>query len=360
MNRWFFATIATMALPMSLARADGADASAPSVRGCVERVPAGASRPVLTDTLPSRGLSGYASTLVITVHHGKGERVLPNGLELQSASEAASELKEEGWVIPDQDGGAAARLTTTTSAAGTETTVELPLLALPKTAGRHSLRVPPLPITVSRANGEVAVVCTHAHTVTVEDPIASADEPRPMPNPAPQPQREEWTALRNALIAVAGGVLTGAVIAWLWRRWNRRPKPLPVPPAPRPAWEIALERLDELKHAGLIEAERFGDFVDRASDALRSYLGARYGFDGLESTTDEIVAALTRTPLAGTNMPEIIALLQNCDLVKFANMTPSAEDCASVLNGAVSIVLATIPAPVVRLKPAAMPMEERP
>ena len=345
MKRPLCAVSMAMAMALTPARADAPDASAESVRGCVETIPPGASRPVLSDVLPSRGLSGYATTLVITVHHGKGERVLPGGLELQQSSDAAKALKEEGWVIPDQDGGAAARLTTKSSPAETETTIELPLLALPKTPGRHELRVPPLPIAVARANGDLAVVCTHMHFVTVEDPIASADEPKPMANPPPRQQREEWTALRNTLIAVGAGALIGAIAVWLLRRWGRRPKPAAPPAPPRPPWEVALERLHEIKHAGLIETARLGEFVDRVSDALRAYLGARYGFDGLESTTDEIVSVLGRAPLGSANMVEIAEFLQVCDLVKFANMTPSAEECAAVLASAEHIVRATMPAP---------------
>ena len=183
------------------------------------------------------------------------------------------------------------------------------------------------------------------HFVTVEDPIASADEPKPMANPPPRQQREEWTALRNTLIAVGAGALIGAIAVWLLRRWSRRPKPAAPPAPPRPPWEVALERLHEIKHAGLIETARLGEFVDRVSDALRAYLGARYGFDGLESTTDEIVSVLGRAPLGSANMVEIAEFLQVCDLVKFANMTPSAEECAAVLASAEHIVRATMPAP---------------
>ena len=63
---------------------------------------------------------------------------------------------------------------------------------------------------------------------------------------------------------------------------------------PRPPWEVALERLDETRHAGLLEKQRYTDYFDRTSDAVRSYLGARFGFDVLESTTDEILTALKK------------------------------------------------------------------
>jgi len=52
------------------------DAGAPveSVNGCVESIPTGAQRPVIIDSFPERGFSGYAVTLSVTVEHGKVTR----------------------------------------------------------------------------------------------------------------------------------------------------------------------------------------------------------------------------------------------------------------------------------------------
>lgn len=327
----------------ALADADGGVAD--TVHGCVETLPPGASRPVITDTFPEKGLSGYASTLVVTVDHGKGERVLANGLELQQSSDAAKSLTDQGWVIPNQDGGAAARISVQPLGERSKTTLELPLLALPKEPGRHRLTLPPMPIAVSRASGEISVVCTRPHVITIDDPIASTDDPKPKANPPPQNQREEWTSLKNTLIAVGAGVVLGAVLLYLLRRWAKRPKPVPPPPPPRPPWELALERLDEVRHAGLLETSRYGEYFDRVNDALRTYLGARCGFDGLESTTDEILVRMKDAPLAGVPLPVIVEFLQTCDLVKFANMTPTEDECKGVLVAGERIVRDTIPKP---------------
>jgi hypothetical protein len=91
----------------------GPDASAGGdIGGCVETVPKGGQKPVLSETFPPRGTSGWAATLAVTVRHGKGERVLPAGLDLSAAVEAKKYLKTAGFAIPDQDGGAAAHLWT--------------------------------------------------------------------------------------------------------------------------------------------------------------------------------------------------------------------------------------------------------
>ncbi|MGH7282924.1 MAG: hypothetical protein ACRELY_15480, partial [Polyangiaceae bacterium] len=56
----------------------GVPARSGSIHGCVET----SKHPQLEESFPSKGKSGYAQTLVVKVHHGKGETVLPRGLDL--------------------------------------------------------------------------------------------------------------------------------------------------------------------------------------------------------------------------------------------------------------------------------------
>ena len=163
----------------------------------------------------------------------------------------------------------------------------------------------------------------------------------------------------QAIRAYRVEVLGGALLAYFAWKVATKPKPLPPPPPPRPPWDVALEKLDHVRHAGLLDADRHGEYFDRVSDAVRGYLGARFGFDGLESTTDEALAALLKhgggflrfdsAPLVGgitTGIPleEIAAFLRECDLVKFANLTPNPEQCTQALVAGVRIVRATMPA----------------
>jgi hypothetical protein len=343
--------------PRLLARivADGAAAAlavvvlgAPRVAlaECVETAPSGGARPQMTEAFPSHGTSGYEATLHVVVVHGRGESVLPRGLELQSESDAAKALKAAGFALPDQDAGAGARMATRdVDAQGgrRETTVDLPLVALPSEPGRHALTLPSLPIVVARASGDIVTLCTKPHSLVVDDPTASTPDAQPHGNPAPRAQREEWVALERGLAWAALGVAVGGVLAWVLYRWSKRPKPVAPPPPPRVPWEVALERLHEVRHAGLLETSRFADFFDRVNDAVREYLGARFGFDGLESTTDETLAALRRVPSFGIAMPELAGFLQQCDLVKFADLTPTHAECERALTEAERVVRSTMP-----------------
>jgi len=272
--------------------------------------------------------------------------VLPRGLELRGESDAAKALKGAGFALPDQDAGSGARMTTRDlegKSGRRETTLDLPLVVLPSEPGRHTLTLPALPIVVARASGDVVTMCTTTHTIVVDDPIASTPDAKPHPNPPPRSQREEWLALERALAWAALGVAVGAVVMWMAYRWSKRPKPVPPPPPPRVPWEIAFERLDEVRHAGLLETARYAEFFDRVNDAVREYLGARFGFDGLESTTDETMAALRRVPSFGVPMPELAGFLQQCDLVKFADLTPTHAECERALLEAERVVRTTMP-----------------
>jgi hypothetical protein len=332
------AAVSAPAAP-SAAPATSASASEPeepSWPSCAEHVPSGAARPKMQESFPARALSGYASALEVTIEHGKGEKVLPEGFRVQSGSDAARALGEAGFVLPHAEAAAG-----TTNAT---TKVVIPLLLLPKQPGRNRMTLPPLPIAVARASGELVTVCTRPHDVLVEDPTAQAPEAKPKPNPPARPQLEEWTLAKNLTYGALGGALLALLAAWLIARYMRRPRPLPPPPPPRPPWEVAFEELFSVRHAGLVAQSRFAEHYDRISDAVRKYLGGRYGFDGLETTTREMSSVLRRVEPGVVELPAILSFLEECDLVKFARLTPSEKDCTDILDLAERIVRVTMPA----------------
>ncbi|MEB2313359.1 MAG: hypothetical protein OZ921_12810 [Sorangiineae bacterium] len=334
--------------------------AAPSVSAsCVEHL-TGAERPKLEEKVPPRGTSGHVLTLELVIVHGKGEKVLPNGFRIDRGSDEARALKRAGFILPDPEGGAAPHLKTESEGDRATTTVTIPFVALPDEPGRHELVLPPLPIAIARASGEVSTLCTRPHAVIIEDPTSSTPNARPLPNPPPRPQREEWTLAKNVATAALIALVVGVLLAWLLGRWLRRPKPEPPPPPPRPPWEVALEELFDIRHAGLITDQRFQEHYDRVSHAVRKYLGDRYGFDGLESTTREIMAIIERIVPPVTAQPEIWTFLREADLVKFARLTPSQEDCETALGRGEQIVRTTVPPFVEAGAGAAAPAESAP
>ena len=328
---------------------------APNPLGCVERLPAGKERPKFTEGFPARGLSGHALPLVITVVHGPAETVLPTGFHFQHDAPEAKALKDAGFIVPNPEGGAGPKVVRAEGAA-TKSTVTLSFVALPKEPGRHELTLPALPISIARASGELVSLCTQPHTIVIEDPTSSTPNPKPKENPPPRRQREEWTFLKQAVSIGAIALVVGAILAWLIGRWLKRPRPVPPPPPPRPPWEVALESLHDLRHAGLTREGRFAEHFDRVSDVVRRYLGDRYGFDGLESTTREMLSELRATTPRIVVLDDIERFLRQADLVKFARLTPTELECSTALGEAEQIVERTVPP----LMPAGAPPPEAP
>jgi len=309
---------------------------------CVERIPSGKGRPQFSEKIASRAVSGHALTLQVVVEHGKGETVLPTGFRLLSDSPQAKALEREGFALPDPEGAAGPKLERTEQGERATTQVRISVVPLPAKPGRHELLLPPLPIAISRASGELITVCTAPHRVTVEDPIANTPNPSPRGNPAARRQLEIWTTAKHVTLAVLIALVVGALAALLISRWLRRPKKLPPPPPPRPPWDVALEALHDIRHAGLTREGRFAEVFDRVSDVLRRYLGDRYGYDGLESTTREALGALRQVTPPIEDLGGIETFMRDADLVKFARLTPSEGECLDLLARAESIVTRTI------------------
>ncbi len=324
---------ATLAAPSASAE-EPADAGA-QVGGCVERLPAGTPSPVKKSQFPEKGTAGYGALLVVEVAHKKGELVLTR--DFAEGSETAIALGKAGFAFATPDGGLGA----TVKPSDDGTHLEIPLVLLPKAAGRNTLTLPAMPITVSRNRGDTFTGCTPARAIVVEDPTAQTPEAKPKPNPGPEPQREVWTALAAAVRYGAAALMLGLACALGYRVWRRRPKVLPPPPPPRPPWEVALDRLARLEKN--VDAARFDAYVDEVNDIVRRYLGDRYGFEGLESTTDEIMAVAKARALTRETQEDLREFLGTADLVKFARAAVTKDDCQRALADGLRIVRTTIP-----------------
>ncbi|MBK8251420.1 MAG: hypothetical protein IPK82_01970 [Polyangiaceae bacterium] len=315
---------------------------------CTEVIPQGANRPAVIETFPERGVSGYTSNLVLTITHGKGETVMPAGFKVQASSEALKTLQTMGFAIPDQDGGSPAVVERRDQETNAVTTVTIPFVALPPDPGRTEMILPPMPIAVARASGDLMTLCTKPHAILVEDPTINEPDPKVKPNAPPRPQREEWVLAKQVTIGVLIGAVINAVAIYLYLKWRQKPKVKRLPP-PKLPWIIALEELSAIRRSTLLADGKGDEYFDKVSDTVRKYLGARYGFDGLETTTDEMRSILRRVVPPIQNFGEIVRFLEDCDLVKFARAVPSNEDCTEALDRGELIVRTTVP-----------PIEKRP
>ena len=314
---------------------------------CVETIPTGATRPEMTETFPDEGISGYAANLELVIKHGKGETVFPNGFKVQSGSDALRVLEKAGFAIPEVDGGSGPKLETKVEHDIATTKVTLPILVLPPQAGRVSMTLPSLPITVARADNEIMTICTAPHDIVAEDPVASETDPQVKPNPPGRHQREDWPFLRHLSLAILGGLILGAILGYFIVRQLRKPKPVKEVEK-RVPWLVALEELEQLRKSTLLAEGKKPEYFDAVSDCIRKYLGDRYGFeglgfDGLDTTTDEMRALLRRVKPPIKNLDDIGLFLSDCDLVKFARLIPTESDCLATIDKGDAIVRATMP-----------------
>jgi hypothetical protein len=218
---------------------------------------------------------------------------------------------------------------------------EIELLAIEP--GKHEQK--PIELRVVTKDGFVGGIQTGPFAINVGSLVAN--EPNAQLKPPTKPvvvMQDDYTILY--VLGALGAAALIALLSWLGSRyWQRRERPLPPPPPPRPPWEIAIEKLGELRRGKqrMIDEGKAAHFVDAVSDVVREYLGAHFGFDGLETTTDEMLGLLRKHQANSGLLQEIGAYLRRCDLVKFAKVDPDQDEADLVLAKAQDIVQFSMP-----------------
>lgn len=171
------------------------------------------------------------------------------------------------------------------------------------------------------------------------------------PNAQLKPESDPVVVMEDdyTLAYVGGGLLAVLAIAGLTllvqRYLRNRPVAAPPPPPPRPPWEIAVEHLAALRRRkqAMVEGGQAVEFVDEVSDVVRAYLGGRFGFPGLDTTTEELLEHLRVRRVQSGLQEEARAYLRRCDLVKFAKVTPDEDEVDLIFAKAQDIVQFSIP-----------------
>ena len=223
-------------------------------------------------------------------------------------------------------------------------TFELQLLCFD--VGVHEIG--PIRVRITSAAGEL--IDLESNTSTIEVLSLLANEPDPQLKPPTEPVLVEQDDYRLLIaLGILLAIALGALLAWLFMRWwQKRDRPEPPPPPPPPPWETALTELHQLERgrAEAISEGRTEEWVDAVSDSIRAYLGRRFGFHGLESTTDEIADQLRRAKSLTIERQDAVGFLGQCDLVKFAKASLADEASLTLIEEALTLVDQTRPSPV--------------
>lgn len=142
---------------------------------------------------------------------------------------------------------------------------------------------------------------------------------------APSQWASMWPWLLSAVIAA---VVLVVIAIWLLRR---KPQPSPIPPA-----MLAHSRLSRLQATadGLSGA----DFSHAIASIVRDYLSACGVAPASRMTASELAAALAGGSLPTACRERITALLEDCDLCRFANADVDGEKRSRLTAEAAAII----------------------
>ena len=153
-----------------------------------------------------------------------------------------------------------------------------------------------------------------------------------------------WGIIRWILLAV-GLLLLIDLAFWLWRWYEKHHKPAEEtidPELLRPADEVALEKLDEIKAAKIWKDGKVKEYQTELTDVVREYIGRRFDVHSTEKTSDETLREMK--PLIDKDLfARLKSMLQLADLVKFAKWHTTPDENEQALTTAYEFVLSTKP-----------------
>ncbi len=204
--------------------------------------------------------------------------------------------------------------------------------------------IPPLAILIFQQGMVKDTVWTEAREVRVESILPdTASAPRPIKPYEDHPlrvmdvMREFWPW---ALAALALGAL---IFAWI--RYRNRPKlkAAELVPPPIPPYDLALRELITLRDQKYPERGMLKEQYSEFSEILRRYIEGRFKFPALEMTTYDLAAELKRDDLPSCLRTELLPVLRESDLVKFAKEIPTLAQSQSIIDLGFSVVERTKP-----------------
>ena len=155
-----------------------------------------------------------------------------------------------------------------------------------------------------------------------------------------------WGILRWILLVLAViGLFVGAYYGVLWyRKHFLKEEEVIEPELLRPADEVALEKLDQIKEAKIWQSGQVKEYHTELTDVVREYIGGRFNVRSSEKTSDETLRAMK--PLLQDKkelFEHLRKMLSLADMVKFAKWTTTPDENENALRTAYEFVKETTP-----------------
>ena len=148
-----------------------------------------------------------------------------------------------------------------------------------------------------------------------------------------------WGIIRWILLVLAViGLFVGAYYGVQWyRKHFLKEEEVIEPELLRPADEVALEKLDEIKAQKIWKDGKVKEYQTELTDVVREYIGRRFDVQSTEKTSDETLRAMK--PLIDKELfAKLSKMLQLADLVKFAKWHTTPDENEQALSTAYEFV----------------------
>ncbi len=212
-------------------------------------------------------------------------------------------------------------------------------------SGMHTM--PVFAFDIISANGDTAHVVTdplsfQVLTVPVDTTKAIKDIHGVVDVPFDIGEYIPWILLGLGIAAL----LIAGIYLWLKRKRPEKPAAPEVPKTP--AWQRALEALEEIGKEKAWQSGRDKQYHSAISETLRAYIEEQFQVPALESTTDETLAMVRKVLADQSAIQHLRQILVLADLVKFAKEKPLPAEHERSLEQAKNFVEATRPREIVQ------------
>ena len=151
------------------------------------------------------------------------------------------------------------------------------------------------------------------------------------------PVRPPWLRYLPWALGLLALLLVAAGLYWWWKKRRRQSEIAQAAEAPHVWASREVQRLEAQK---VFEKGKVKEFYFRLSEIMRRYLEAIRGFPAAEYTVEEIARSVS-----DERDRQLLVLLRQADLVKFADVVPTAARKEEEVQAALAYIGATTPRP---------------